>query len=139
MKAMLFVCALIVSTAVSSSELRIFAQHLTIGSNCILEVKLPDGSAQKKSLPLGDQGECSVVNLGGTNIPHLEWVSGGYVFLVESRQGSMGACRAVYSAVAVARDGKVKILPKTKRSQTCGSDHDRAAFEYLYYYEQGPK
>ena len=146
MKALLFVGLWVVSTAVFSTELRFFEQRLTIHPDCTLEINRPDGSQEKKSFPVGNgYGECAIINLDGTNVPHLErmprWT---YVFLVEARKGLMEACRAEYWGVAVIYTSKtsepdlpgevseVKILPKTRRSKTCDADRDWKEFEYFY-------
>ena len=150
MKALLFAGLWVVSTAVFSTELRIFEQHLTIHPDCTLEIKRPDGSQEKKSFSLGSgYGGCAIISLGTTNIPHLEWMpqpsanklsrslgtnipQGSYVFLVESRKGLMEECIAEYGVV-VARTGEVKVVPETsRRSGTCGVDRDQKVFEILY-------
>lgn len=134
MKALLFVGLWVVSTAAFSTELRIYEQHLTIHPDCTLEIKRPDGSQEKKSFPLSrGYGECTILSLGGTNIPHLERMPMGvYIFLVESRKGLMEACESEHWGVMVARNGEVKIVPKTRPSGTCGADRDRKEFDYLY-------
>lgn len=137
MKTTLFACLLVVSTTAFSTEFRIFDQHLTIRPDCVLEIKRPDGSQEKKALPLNGNGKCTIINLGHTNIPQLEFVHGAYVFLVELPEGLGGDCSAVYVGVAVPRNGRVKVLPEVRRTGTCGADRDRKEFEYLYY--QGTK
>ena len=134
MKTVLFACLCAISTAALSTELQIFEQRLTLHPDCTLEIKRPDGSQEKKSVPASSgYGGCTIINLSDTNIPRLERMPMGiYIFLVEARKGLMETCRSESWGVVVARTGEIKVESKANRSGSCGADPDHKVFEILY-------
>jgi hypothetical protein len=128
-----FLFFVVASTGAHATDLHIFDQILTLRPGCMLEIEGPGRPPQSEALPFGNQKDCTIINLGGTNVPHLERVEGSYVFLIESRGGTGGDCTAMYTAVIVSPAGDVVVGRNSKRSHTCGTDRDRAAFEYLYH------
>jgi hypothetical protein len=119
------------SGAAHAESIEVYGTHISISEQCEIETATTAGKEKRASLDFSVPGRCSLIKLGNTNVPHLEFIGGSYIILVESAVGEGSACKAEYKAIAVLRDGAVRVGTHTKESATCGSDRDRGAFTYL--------
>lgn len=133
MKLLAFVTFMFFSTSGLATELRIFEQDIGLRSDCSLEIRHSDGSMEIQEIQFKNKDKCVVLSVSGTNVPHLEFVKGDYVFLVESQIQSGKDCRGELAAVIVSRGGKVKVGPKTQKTGMCGYG-ERKDFEILHYH-----
>lgn len=109
----------------------VYGTQIKINQDCLAEVTESDGKQVSLDLGLNRAGKCSVINFAETNVPHLERIGRNYLLLVESAIRNEIDCKAEYTAIAFLPGGTVRVSKAKKRSNTCGLDRERGAYEYL--------
>jgi hypothetical protein len=130
-----FILAVCLLAPISShaTELRIFEVDVNLREDCSLEVRRSNGALETKAFPFKDKSKCVVLPVSGTNVPHLEFVRGDYVFLIESQIQSGKDCRAELAAVVVSSNGKVSVGSRIQKTGACGYG-ERKDFEILHHH-----
>jgi hypothetical protein len=137
--AALFVSSLVASELVGPFEITVRGSTIRVGDGCALHVTRRNGSPIDLATNLPDVGPttmCRLITHGETNVVHLELVRGHYVFLIDATdqldpKDLRFGCKTRFKAVAVGRDGAVKISRRVNGGQACSPDRDRATFEYM--------
>ena len=131
MKSMVFSFALIASVSSSlAQDVRVFDVQLVVRDSCEILVKRNDMEIQNVNLDTKLSEKCRLLFHSETDIPRIELIRGDYVLIIEQFANEEGRCRARLTGITIAREGQVRISPKTQSPSACGSG-ERKDFEIL--------
>lgn len=108
----------------------IFGAKITLQDSCKISVSNQDKQVifkPKFDLP----GECRLVTHDGTNIVHVKFVNGAYVFFVENNYIAESGCSSEYTAMGLSKDMTFYTTEMVKNSRSCNRDQEVGSFEYF--------
>jgi hypothetical protein len=137
--AVLVVGSLAVGEMAPPGDLTIRGSTIRLVERCALRVTQRDGNTVDMATDLPDVRQttrCRFITHGDTNVVHLELVRGHYVVLIDGTdqldpKDLRFGCKTRFKAVAVTREGKVKVSRFVNGGEACSPDRDRATFEYM--------
>ena len=114
----------------SASDNIIFGAKIVLEDSCKISVSIQEKKVIFK--PKFDlSGKCRLVTHDGTNIVHVKFVNGAYVFFVENNYPDEDGCSSEYTAMGLSKDMTLYTTEIVKSSQSCNQDQEIQSFEYF--------
>jgi len=118
------------ANSVANQDVLIFDTSVKVDTNCQMAFKHKD-KTQPYKYSFTKNGKCKLVTHAGTNIAHIKFVRGMYIFYVENNIKTDDKCFSEYSAFGISKQNIVHVTDRIKISGSCNQDKEVQSFEYF--------
>lgn len=118
------------STVDAMQEITIFNTQIKVNASCDLEF-VTDKVIRTYTPAFTNKGSCRMVSHSETNIPHIEYINGMYIFFIENNTSSENSCSSEFTALGITNDNQITSTKRIKSSLSCNQTKELKAFEYF--------
>ncbi|WP_344800269.1 hypothetical protein [Litoribacillus peritrichatus] len=118
------------SYAASNEIIRLFDTNIMMNSVCSLSFTKNETTASYSPV-FSEQGDCRIVTHPESNVPHIEFINGMYIFFVENNLKLGNSCKSEYTAMGVTKTNEVRATRVIKKSSSCYQAREIQAYQYF--------
>ncbi|WP_163131022.1 hypothetical protein [Agarivorans sp. Alg241-V36] len=112
----------------NTAALEVFDSKVELQANCNLVVET-DGITKTIEPAFSQEGQCSIMTHGKTNVPKTLYVNGMYVFFIENSLKSDSACKAQATSFGIDKQNNLYITDYIKSFSRCNLALEAKSFE----------
>ena len=111
-----------------AAVLEVFESKVELLSNCTLIVEV-NGEKQTIEPEFSQEGHCSIMTHGRTNVPKILYVNGMYVFFIENSLKSESSCNAQATSIGIDKQNNLYQTDYIKPFSRCDLALEAKSFE----------